>query len=44
MKRLNVLVSEESRLILREFQKENKISTLDDTVDIFIKRSGQKDA
>ena len=37
MKRINVLISEEARLILDDFQRKNKISTIDDTVDQYIK-------
>jgi len=37
MKRINVLISEDARQILDEFQKKNKISTLDDAVDQYIK-------
>lgn len=42
MKRINVLISEESRLILDDFQRKNKISTIDDAVDMFIKSCQEK--
>lgn len=37
MKRINVLISDEARVILKVFQETNRISTIDDTVDQFIK-------
>lgn len=43
MKRINVLISEEARAVLAEFQKKNKISTLDETVDQFV-LTGRKHA
>jgi hypothetical protein len=37
MKRVNVLISEEAREILDNFQKKNGIFTIDDTVDRYVK-------
>lgn len=37
MKRINVMVSDEAKEKILDFQKEQKITTLDEAVDAYIK-------
>ena len=42
MKRLNVMISDESFEIIKEYQEKNKFSKRDDAVDAYIKGVEQK--